>query len=253
MWRSILAAQDIIKQGIRRKIGDGEQTSVWHIPWLPGDNNGFVSTEMPRELEHIRVINLMETGNKRWDEEVLRDIFNESDVQLIKSIPIPNQSREDSWFWNWEKSGTFSVKSCYRALQGNEDVVHVLFDCPFARLVWSNIGISEVTRINRWVWDKISVSEFGVRSNAMNMLYEWRQRCAEVKTHVLGTTGSSAKWQRQQQGLVKINTDAAVFMEGGSTGIGSVMRNEQGEFLRARNQKLQAMYSPREVDVSVLP
>lgn len=40
MWRSIMAAQDVVRQGSRRRIGDGETTSVWKIP----------------ELENIRVV-----------------------------------------------------------------------------------------------------------------------------------------------------------------------------------------------------
>ncbi|KAL8112798.1 hypothetical protein AgCh_020190 [Apium graveolens] len=79
MWRSILAAQEIVKQGSRRKIGDGEQTSVWHVPWLPGNNDSFLTTELPHELEQIRVVNLIETGSKRWDDEILKDIFNKKD------------------------------------------------------------------------------------------------------------------------------------------------------------------------------
>lgn len=127
MWRSILAAKDMVKQGGRRRIGDGEQTTVWHVPWLPGDNDGFMTTELPHELEHIRVVNLMDTSSKTWDEEVLHDICNEHDVQLIKNIPIPAQKTDDLWFWRFEKSGIFSVKSCYRALQGEQQWTHAAF------------------------------------------------------------------------------------------------------------------------------
>lgn len=95
MWRSILAAKEMVQQGSRRRIGDGEKTTVWHILWLPGDNDGFLTTKVPHQLEHIRVVNLMKTGSKSWDEEALNDIFNEWDVLLIKSISIPEQSRDD--------------------------------------------------------------------------------------------------------------------------------------------------------------
>ena len=123
----------IVKQGSRRKIGNGEQTSVWHVPWLPGNNDGFLTTVMPHELEQIQVVNLMETGSKRWDDELLRDIFNDNDVQLIKSIPIPAHNKQDSWFWNLENSGLFSVKSCYRALQGVQQWEHA----AFWRKIWA--------------------------------------------------------------------------------------------------------------------
>ncbi|KAL8122999.1 hypothetical protein AgCh_011101 [Apium graveolens] len=138
-----------------------------------GDNDGCLTNEMPQELEHIRVVNLMETGSKRWDEE-------------------------------------------------DEDATHVLFDCSYARSVWTQIqmGLTDVstagyeghiTDIIQHFAEKCS-REFGVQALVMNMLHEWKQKCAEGK--------------RQ--------------------GIGNVIRDEHGQFIRARNHKLQALYSPRE-------
>lgn len=100
---------------------------VWNVPWLPGDNDGLVTTKMTRELAHTRVINLMKTGSKRWDGEVLNDIFNEHDVHFFRGIPISTQSREDTWVWKFEKSGRFFVRSCYRALQGVQQWVQKVF------------------------------------------------------------------------------------------------------------------------------
>lgn len=55
MWRSIFEAQKIVKHGCRKKIGNGSDTNVWKIPWLPNKENGYITTEMPIELEHITV------------------------------------------------------------------------------------------------------------------------------------------------------------------------------------------------------
>ena len=51
---------------------------------------------------------------------------------------------------------------------------------------------------------------------------------------------------------MKINVDAAVFTETGYTGIGSVMRDEQGRFIRARNQRIAVAYQPREAEAIAL-
>lgn len=32
VWRSIIEAQDAVRQGCRRRIGDGQCTKVWHVP-----------------------------------------------------------------------------------------------------------------------------------------------------------------------------------------------------------------------------
>lgn len=44
-WRSILEAQEIVKQGSRKRIEDGPSTLVWHDPWLPCVQNGFMTTD----------------------------------------------------------------------------------------------------------------------------------------------------------------------------------------------------------------
>lgn len=260
MWRSILAAHEFVKQGCRKRIGNGDSTMVWKVPWLPDMDNGMLTTEMPPELQNITVRSLMVPGEYRWDEDVLNDICNARDVELIKKIPLPMIDRDDKWFWSLDDKGLFTVKSCYRKIQGehnrphssfwkklwsmkvpgkvvnflwraccnclptavalktkmvqidvkcswcrmeNEDDTHVLFTCSFAKSVWETTVVQDLiqvlpgdkvfdilqrifanattdqlvsiavicwniwTRRNKWVWDKINMSAFGMREGAM--------------------------------------------------------------------------------------
>lgn len=41
---------------------------------------------------------LMTENGDSWDEEIISDVCNYRDRKLIKQIPIPIRSREDSWF-----------------------------------------------------------------------------------------------------------------------------------------------------------
>lgn len=34
-WRSILASQPVLNQGLQKKIDNGYETKVWEDPWLP--------------------------------------------------------------------------------------------------------------------------------------------------------------------------------------------------------------------------
>lgn len=65
MWRSIIATQDIIGKESRKRIGDGETINVWKIPWFPCTENGFLSSEMSPQLEHIRVVDGMDSDTKQ--------------------------------------------------------------------------------------------------------------------------------------------------------------------------------------------
>ena len=60
----------------------------------------------------------MTENGRGWDFATISEVFNARDRGLIHRIPLPVIPQEDSTYWIYDKSGTFLVKSCYRALQG---------------------------------------------------------------------------------------------------------------------------------------
>ncbi|KAL8145163.1 hypothetical protein AgCh_003389 [Apium graveolens] len=48
------------KAGARRRIGNGRDTAIWDIPWLPDVSDGYVKTPMPEQLHHGTVHDLMQ-------------------------------------------------------------------------------------------------------------------------------------------------------------------------------------------------
>ncbi|XP_074337198.1 uncharacterized protein LOC141674388 [Apium graveolens] len=55
-------------------------------------------------------------------------------------------------------------------------------------------------------------------------------------------------WSPPVTGWMKINIDAATFPGEGSVGVSSVIRNELGEFVRARVKKIRVHVQPREAE-----
>lgn len=51
VWRSILATKDGVIQGSRLQVGSGHKISISKDPWLPGPNDGFVSSNLNEELQ----------------------------------------------------------------------------------------------------------------------------------------------------------------------------------------------------------
>lgn len=340
VWRSIMAAMDVVKAGTRRKIGNGEATKVWDDSWLPDKENGFVTTVMPDQLQGITVASFMIPEERRWDMEVVNDICNSRDVELIKRIPIPLMDRRDSWYWMLEDNGEFTVKSCYRWLQGENDGsyrlfwnklwslrmphkvtnfiwrvskgclptasalagkgisidtrcpwchsaeetdVHALFLCEFAKTVWYAVGLSQIVqtiqtetafrgmvkvfemcsrnqciqfamfswslwnRRNRWLWDKINGSAYGVKATACNLIRDWKEAQAKVVHRNLQNQQGDRTWRKPDEGWVKVNMDAAVFGDG-SISVGSVIRDANGCFIGARCRRLEGSWSPREAE-----
>lgn len=68
-------------------------------------------------LANQMVSSLMETDNLVWDCGLVRDMFNNRDAELILSIPLNASRQQDVWFWSFEKTGQFTVKSTYRHMQ----------------------------------------------------------------------------------------------------------------------------------------
>lgn len=84
------------------------------------------------------------------------------------------------------------------------------------------------------------------------MLQEWKRSRVEKDKHGGLHTVNRRRWNAPQRGWVKVNVDAAVFTETDCVGIGSVIRDENGVFLRARTQKIRALFQPREAEAIAL-
>ncbi|XP_074355726.1 uncharacterized protein LOC141695374 [Apium graveolens] len=341
VWRSLMEAQGVIRQGYRRRIGDGKDTKIWKVPWLPCSLNGYLTTDIPEELQDITVENLMDESKRAWDDDVLQNICNARDCELIKKIPIPRIRKNDSWFWYFDEKGEFSVKSCYRHIRGEreclekvfwkklwglklpgkvtnllwrtcrgvlptavalarkhvevstvcswcqraaEDDMHILFQCCFARDLWDKVGLAELVTVspsdtvmtilkrvfqngghqrnglvgmlcwnlwyrrNNWVWNRINTSSFGVKSRTVNMLAEWNRAREDMQKQTARTQASNRIWSKPPEGWVKINVDAACMLRTGQMGVGCVIRDECGRFMRARSQVVQGCLQPREVE-----
>ncbi|XP_062094300.1 uncharacterized protein LOC133800357 [Humulus lupulus] len=117
---SIFESKEIVSAGARRRIGNGSQTIITRDPWLPCVVNPRISTTHPALAEE-KVEALMITGRVAWDDDLVRDLFNQRDANLILGIPLHSSRQVDAWFWAFESSGRHTVKSAYRYLQQIKD------------------------------------------------------------------------------------------------------------------------------------
>ncbi|VFQ60129.1 unnamed protein product [Cuscuta campestris] len=117
VWRSILVAQPLIKDVIRRRVGNGEGTLIWADPWLWDSSNPRVPTLKPSFCPDFPVRLLLNDSRASWNELTVRAWFNPADCDRILMVPI-SPSLQDDWYWPLEASGCYSVKSAYRKLAG---------------------------------------------------------------------------------------------------------------------------------------
>ncbi|XP_017225038.1 uncharacterized protein LOC108201258 [Daucus carota subsp. sativus] len=78
IWGSIWESKDLIAAGMRWRVGSGEKISIVGQPWLMDSHNPFI-TSNSKVLRKNKVCSLMVSDHRGWDEDILRDLFNEID------------------------------------------------------------------------------------------------------------------------------------------------------------------------------
>ncbi|XP_061362932.1 uncharacterized protein LOC133306628 [Gastrolobium bilobum] len=68
-WRGIQNSWEVVKEGTRISLGDGESTKFWLDHWLPCDGNLLdkVSVSFPEEFQHWKVAECVTNGEWEWD------------------------------------------------------------------------------------------------------------------------------------------------------------------------------------------
>lgn len=61
----------------------------------------------------MRVSDLIDGASCSWKEDLVREIFEEIDVDEILSIPISTQGIPDKGVWHHTADGNFTVRSAY--------------------------------------------------------------------------------------------------------------------------------------------
>ena len=97
-------------------MGDGESINVWRDPWLPSEFLPFVSSQAAARLENMRVLELIKPSTNEWNLELLQQLFCARDISMIESIPLCSRKVDDTLFWPFTLSGSYTVKSGYRFL-----------------------------------------------------------------------------------------------------------------------------------------
>ncbi|CAL1367081.1 unnamed protein product [Linum trigynum] len=80
-WRSILAAQDLIKKGMRWRVRDGTQVNIWEDRWVArAEDTGFkVTTTRTAKGELERVTDFIDHDLRHWKKDLLQQHFNPTD------------------------------------------------------------------------------------------------------------------------------------------------------------------------------
>lgn len=91
-----------------------------------------MTSTIPSELDGSHVRSLIQVDQNKWDENILLDICNERN-QNKRKIRLSRRDMKGSWFRLLEDKDRFTVKSCYRLLQGKLNIL----DAKLWKKLWS--------------------------------------------------------------------------------------------------------------------
>ncbi|KAM6564221.1 hypothetical protein CsatB_024219 [Cannabis sativa] len=100
---------ELLKKGIRKKVGNGFSISCANDPWIPGN---LIFTPIFYSGNPNSVVADYITPDREWNFSKLSADFSSVDVGRILSLPLSNNAGPDYWIWHGT-GGEYEVKSGY--------------------------------------------------------------------------------------------------------------------------------------------
>ncbi|XP_056864269.1 uncharacterized protein LOC130511351 [Raphanus sativus] len=157
-WRSILAAQDLLREGLRKTIGSGYNTRFWCDPWIPTiPARPAIDIGVYRDRD-LFVNQLIDQTSKQWRPEMLEALIDPGDITLIQNIRPSHSFRDDGYCWIHTKTGQYTVKSGYKlATQMKEEkqdiTAHEPSINPLKAMIWK---LKAPKKIQHFLWQVLS-------------------------------------------------------------------------------------------------
>ncbi|KAF7806916.1 reverse transcriptase [Senna tora] len=208
-WRSLLAGREVLKMGLHKSIGNGESTSIWGYPWIPGVQASTLTPMHDSVWRPEKVSELLDPSINQWDIIKLWSLFDTNICQKNMCIPTTRMDCADQWAWSGEVNGNFTVKSCYRLAMEE---------------TWSQNSLTpelfcEVPPTER-CWDEC------------NAVVPVKNSDRDVP--------ASLKWLKPSEPFIKMNVDIAM-KNSGEGSAGGVFRDHEGMCVGAFSSSIPAM------------
>ena len=114
VWRSIIAALTILKNGCCWRLENGYSISVHKDRWIPNHPTNKILYPASEETDGLLVADLLDPDLQCWRRELITSLFHTNDAEAICRIPLSHRHVLDILAWMYNKNGMFSVKSAYK-------------------------------------------------------------------------------------------------------------------------------------------
>ncbi|XP_019150378.1 PREDICTED: uncharacterized protein LOC109147197 [Ipomoea nil] len=270
----MLEVQSCLKEGCRRAVGDGNETMIGSGPWLPVDENPYVETDLHQSVYEAPVSFLMNMQVYGSHEISGFGIGTRRGHTLLNHVT----GTLLWWLWTDDLGPEFGIYK-YRRRSVEESGLHLFAFCPEAARLWSKLGMPQNStyggnRVDDWffwvintlhasllpnfvmavwgmwcsrndsVWKWVVFYLNTVVQRALLFLDSWRsanevQACQPAYI-------DEGLWSKPVQGRLKLNMDAALNENSNLLGFGWVLRDDNGNFLAAKNMLMPGAFMVKE-------
>ncbi|XP_026410798.1 uncharacterized protein LOC113306024 [Papaver somniferum] len=263
--RSLLEVRKYLLNNVIWQISNGMDIKIWDNPWVPQLMDHIITKPVDAQIHLQKVSDLILPNCGDWNLELLEDIFSPEVVGNITSIYISHDYiSKDVLVWKCTPSAKFvpnTYTTCTLCGQEDESVIHLLFFCARAKLVFdaaglgSDLSVRDITvmEIVRNCIEDGSTEEFVKRmctlwniwktrndilfsqgnfsiSHTLKNINKYFQLCMEnFKENNVIHDNIVHTWSPPNQHFIKINVDAAFIPNNGAAG--AIAKDCNGRFL----------------------
>lgn len=112
-WCSILAAQELLWDGLIWRIRDGKSVSIRGDRWLPTPSSFTPQFNCCNLATDAKVGDLIDLELKGWNKPLIYEHFNEDEAKVICNLPLGRYQKKDKLIWRVIVNGIFYVRSAY--------------------------------------------------------------------------------------------------------------------------------------------
>ncbi|CAN1181654.1 Putative ribonuclease H protein At1g65750, partial [Linum perenne] len=125
LWKGLSKEWETMQIGARSAIRDGRGTAFWTGRWLDSGARVIDLCEEERGIpDASETVADFVNAEGQWDVEKLLSLLSSTAVDSVVGMPPPKAgSGDDIWVWGGEDSGRFSIKSAYRILHSQPNVL----------------------------------------------------------------------------------------------------------------------------------
>jgi len=150
----ILRGRDIIQRRAIWRTGSGEKINIWQQCWLLRKHPPLQPSYHLESFENHTVDTLIDLVTRRWNEELVDNLFVVENAKLIKKIPLSRSVAEDTLYWPYSTSDHYLCRFGYRFLKAESEIQAYPQASPICdKKVWKEIWQMQVSpKVKNFIW-----------------------------------------------------------------------------------------------------